>query len=622
MATDDLGRAVPLVSEDEEDRRLMPLSYAEAVAQVTGPGQVLEVAPREIDGVAYRAFVNAPASLRDLFGAARGFGDRTYLVYEDERWSFAEVMAAVDALASALVGELGVVRGDRVAIGMRNYPEWVISFAAVTSVGAVSVSLNAWWSADELDFALNDCGAKVLIADSERARVTADSCRRLDVTTVVVRAGGAELPAGAHRWDDLVRPGDSVMPDVVVGAEDDATILYTSGTTGRPKGAVSTHRAVLQSVMGFACHTVVSDLVNAAPAESGTAGSGSAGSGSAGSGSAGSGSAGSGSAGSGPATPEPEPEPAFILIVPLFHVTGSVPVMLTTFAFGVKLVMMYRWSAERALELIERERVTAFVGVPTQSWDLLESPRFADFDTSSLRLIGGGGAPAPTPLVRRVASSFAAGRPSLGYGLTETNAYGPANTGADYVTHPASTGRAGPILDIEIRDPLGHPVPTSGSGEIWLKSPTLIRGYWNRPEATAETIVDGWLRTGDLGRLDADGFLYIEDRAKDVILRGGENVYSAEVESVLYEHPAVYEAAVFGLPHPRLGEEVAATVVTKPGFLATPEELAAHVASRLATFKVPTRMFLIADPLPRNAAGKVLKRDLRMSYSELPEAPS
>ena len=261
------------------------------------------------------------------------------------------------------------------------------------------------------------------------------------------------------------------------------------------------------------------------------------------------------------------------MIVPLFHVTGSVPVLLSCVVSKAKLVMMYRWNAEKALELIERERVTNFVGVPTQSWDLVNSPRFAEFDTSSLRGIGGGGAPAPPALVERVAGSFKGGGPTLGYGMTETNAYGPNNTGVDYVTHPTSTGRVMPIMRIEIRDPDGREVPVGERGEIWFKGPMLIRGYWHKPEATAETIVDGWLRSGDVGRVDDDGFYYVEDRLKDMILRGGENVYCAEVEAAIYEHPAVHEAAVFGVPDERLGEEVAVAVHLVEGASLTSEEL-------------------------------------------------
>src|SRR3954453_13507964 len=310
------------------------------------------------------------------------------------------------------------------------------------------------------------------------------------------------------------------------------------------------------------------------------------------------------------ATP-PSGRTTFILIVPLFHVTGSVPVLMGCVVSKAKLVMMYRWNAEKALELIERERVTNFVGVPTQSWDLVNSLRFAEFDTSSLRGIGGGGAPAPPALVERVAGSFKGGGPTLGSGMTETNAYGPNNTGVDYVTHPTSTGRVMPIMRIEIRDPDGREVPVGQRGEIWFNGPMVIRGYWHKPEATAETIVDGWLRSGDVGRVDDEGFYYVEDRLKDMILRGGENVYCAEVEAALYEHPDVHEAAVFGVPDERLGEEVAAAVLPRAGPRLPVPDLQHHVGERLAPFKVPTRIAIFDSPLPRNAAGKILKRELR-----------
>jgi long-chain acyl-CoA synthetase len=303
------------------------------------------------------------------------------------------------------------------------------------------------------------------------------------------------------------------------------------------------------------------------------------------------------------------------LVVPLFHVTGNIPVMLSCFSWHFKLVMMYRWEPERALQLIERHKVTNFVGVPTQSWDMLENPNFAKYDTSSLQAVGGGGAPAPAKLVARVDSSFKQGRPTLGYGMTETNAYGPGNYGDDYITHPSSTGRTPTIvMDVEIRDEEINAVATCESGEIWMKSPTLIRGYWNKPEATTSTIMNGWLRTGDLGYIDEEGFLYIEDRLKDMILRAGENVYSAEVESAIYEHPSVYEAAVFGLPHERLGEEVAVVVMLKPGMTLSESELHAHLHSRLASFKIPTRVVFTNEPLPRNAAGKFLKREMPSRY--------
>ncbi len=563
-------------------------SFAEATAALCAPGQRFETGTEVIDGIEQTVFVNAPGTLRDWWATARSRPDQTYLVYEDERWTFGEVMAAVDGLAHALVHDLGVAKGDRVAIGMRNYPEWIVAIAAITSVGAISVSLNAWWTEDELDFALRDSGTSVLVADVERAAraagtVAADDLRRDDgapgIATVVVRAPEGtdvgDLAEGARAWEDVVdttRP----MPDVEVLPSDDATILYTSGTTGRPKGAVSTHRAITQALFGFSCRGAIERFRNP------------------------------------PSPDDGDGDPlCFILVVPLFHVTGCVPVMMSTFAGGVKLVIMYKWDPSRALELIERERVTNLVGVPTMSWDLLESPDFERRDTSSLRSVGGGGAPAPPELVKRVESSFAKGRPSIGYGMTETNAYGPQNSGDDYVTHPRSTGRGTPILEIKTIDAEGNDLGPGELGEICFKGPHLIRGYWNRPEATAETIVDGWLRSGDLGRIDEDGFVYVEDRAKDMILRGGENIYCAEVEAAIYEHPAVYEAAVFGLPHDRLGEEVAVAVVTKPGTELDLDGLRDFLAPHLAPYKLPTVLHVSAQQLPRNASGKILKRQIR-----------
>ena len=546
----------------------MGISYEDAIATVTAAGGPLELGHREIFGIDHRVFVNAPPNLGALFRAASA--DATFLVYEDETYTFGQVREQFAALGAALVQRYGVRKGDRVAVAMRNFPEWIISFAAITSVGAVSVSMNSWWTEDEMAFALEDCGAAVLIADDVRLERAHGACARLGTRMIAVRMDAP--PAGADAWHDVVIPG-SALPVVEVGPDDDATILYTSGTTGRPKGAVSTHGAVIQALMAFSCRGAAERLRQ-------------------------------------PPHPSEHP-PAFILIVPLFHVTGCVAVMLSCFAAGVKLVIMYKWDVDKALEIIERERITNFVGVPTQSWDLVQSPRFGEFDTSSLRDIGGGGAPAPPALVEKVADSFKRGTPTIGYGMTETNAYGPGNRGPDYLRKPTSAGRVVPVMQIEVRDPDDRPVPVGERGEIWFKSPSLIRGYWNRPDATAETIVDGWLRSGDLGRVDEEGFVYVEDRVKDMILRAGENVYCAEVEAAIYEHPAVHEAAVFGVPHERLGEEVATAIMLKPGASLTADELRAHVGKHLASFKVPAHVLFRDQPLPRNASGKMLKRELQ-----------
>jgi len=552
----------------------MPMTWDEAVAALTAPGAPFEIVEADAHGQNLRVFKNTPPHLRALFDTARVRGEASFLVYEDERWSFAETMRQVDALGAALVARLGVRPGDRVAIAMRNYPEWVVAFAAITSIGAISVSMNAWWTTEEMEYALADSGSRVVIADRERLARIEPLIGRLALRPLAVRVDGP-LPAGAKHWRDVVVPGEA-LPAVALDPDMDATILYTSGTTGHPKGAVSSHRAVTSALMAFACRSLANTAMGVG----------------------------------GPKQASAHPT-SFILVVPLFHVTGCVAVMLSCFLAGYKLVMMHKWEPTRALELIERERITNFVGVPTQSWDLLECPDFAKYDTSSLASVGGGGAPAPPELVRRVDRSFSAARPGIGYGMTETNAYGPGNSGPDYLRKPTSCGRVVPPIELRVTDDEGRVLGPDQVGELWFRGPNLIRGYWNKPEATAQTIVDGWLRTGDIGRIDDEGFVYVQDRAKDMVLRAGENVYCAEVEAALYEHPDIYEAAVFGVPHERLGEEVAAAIVPKTGRSLDADSLRTFLAQHLAPFKIPTRIAFRGEQLPRNPAGKILKRDLR-----------
>ena len=553
----------------------MSMTFLEANTAVTGPGQIFELIDGEVRGVKMKVFKNAPAHLGQVFAGSRGHGDKTFLVYEDEIITFAQAADRIDALASLLVNTYGVKKGDRVAVAMRNFPEWVMSFAAIISVGAINVSMNSWWTEDEMDFALEDSGATVLICDQQRFDIGAASCVKKNIKVLVVRPE-KPLPAGVDKWEEVLPLGDK-HPGADISPDDDATILYTSGTTGRPKGAVSTHRAILSSIMAFSARNTIFQMSGTKLKD----------------------------------VDGPEVPTSFILIVPLFHVTGCVPVMLSCFVAGLKLAIMYKWDPEKALEMIEREQITNFVGVPTQSWDLVNSPAFEKYDTSSLRAVGGGGAPSPTSLVGKVNDKVKNGNPQLGYGMTETNAFGPAITGSDYLSHPTSTGRASWPMFVEVRDENLKPVPTGQSGEIWFFGPMLIRGYWNRPDATAETIVDGWLRSGDLGRLDADGYVYVEDRVKDMILRAGENVYGAEVESAIYEHPAVHEAAVFGVPHERLGEEVGVAILVNDGMTLTPEELWTFLDVKIAKFKIPTQVVIMSEPLPRNAAGKFLKRELQ-----------
>jgi long-chain acyl-CoA synthetase len=550
-----------------------PKTFDQAVAAVTGPGGSFEVIEGEVDGRPMPLFAATPPSIRSLVDLARMRSDGEFLIFEDERWTFGAVADSIDRVGAMLVDRYGVEPGDRVGIAMRNYPEWVTLYLATVSIGAIAVAYNAWWTTEELDFAFGDSEPTVVFVDAERLPriepLLADAPFRVNA----VRADGA-LPDDVDRWAEVL-PAEATLPEVEIDPDANAHILYTSGTTDHPKGAISTHRAVLSALLAFGARAAVASLQSP------------------------------------PSTETPTDRTCYILCVPLFHITGLVPVMLGSFTAGFKLVMMYKWDPARALELIERERITVLVGVPTMSWDLLESPDFDQRDTSSLVSVGGGGAPAPPELVKRIEENFRRGRPSIGYGMTETNAYGPQNTGDDYVAHPTSTGRAVPIMQVAIFDDEGRRLAAGEQGEIRFRGPMVIRGYWKRPEATAETLVDGWLRSGDIGRIDDEGFVYVEDRAKDMVLRGGENIGSAEVEAVLYQHPAVYEAAVFGIPHHRLGEELVAAVMVREGAMLTVDEIRDHVGEHLAPFKVPTVVEFYSSPLPRNANGKIMKRALR-----------
>lgn len=560
----------------------MGMTFDEAVEVLTAPGQQFHMAEFEDGDLARREFTMIPPTMRDLFDMTRAHGDKVYIVYEDEQWSYNQIHAQADAISDALINRYGVEKGDRVAIAMRNYPEWITSYIAIVSIGAVAVCLNAWWTTDEMRYGIEDSGSKMVFADDRRAQTLASLLDELDFKIVTARA---EPAAGTECLEDVLVAG-AARPSVEISPDDVVSILYTSGTTGFPKGAFSTHKALLNTLLGFGCRAAVQAMVEGAE------------------------------------TSEDDYPPAFILCIPLFHVTGLVPVMLGSFVAGAKLVMMYRWEPARALELIERERVTNFVAVPTMSWDLLECPDFEKRDTSSLKSVGGGGAPAPPELVRRVDDGFSRARPGIGYGMTETNALGPQNSGDDYIRKPTSSGRASPIMDVQVMDADGNEVARGEVGEICFRGANLIAGYWNKPEATAETIKGGWLYSGDIGRMDEEGFIYVEDRAKDMVLRAGENIYSAEVEAAIYEYDPIYEAAVFGLPHERLGEEVAVAVMAKAGSTIDVGALQRHIGERLAKFKVPTQVFIFDESLPRNAAGKILKREIRDEIVEKGIAPN
>ena len=559
------------------------LSVAEADAQLTAPGQMFETDEVEIRGVVTTVWKNCPAKLADILALSKGHAEKVFLVYEDDELTFDRHFRTAAHLAHILRDRFGVREGDRIAIAMRNYPEWSVAFWAATAAGAVVVPLNSWWTGEELQYGLADSGTKVVFTDPERAASIAPHRPDLPQLEAVIVArsdgGQAGLPADILLWSDVLGdvPAEVELPEVSVDTDDDATIFYTSGTTGRPKGALGTHRNICTNPVSLYYVNARSSLRS----------------------------------GSGPAAPGDGLQNAYLLSVPLFHATGCHSILVGNLLAGGKLVMMHRWDAGRALELIERERITTFGGVPTMVLQVLDHPDFGKRDTSSVKGVGYGGAPAPPELVKRIREHFNSSPASNGYGLTETSSLSTMNSGEDYLAKPDSVGPPVPVVTVKVVDPDGADVPLGEVGELWIKGPNVVKGYWNKPDATAAVFTDGWLHTGDVARLDEEGFVYIVDRAKDMLIRGGENVYCVEIEGILYEHPAVAEAAVIGIPHPTLGEEVGAVVTLISGSSATERELQEFVRGRLAAFKVPVKVWFYESELPRNPAGKVLKRNLR-----------
>lgn len=566
----------------------MPPSIAEVTASLTAPGSMFELDDASVRGIPLRVWKNCPPSLRSILELSQLHGDATFLVYEDERLTFAEHFALAARFSHVLMEDLGVARGDRVAIAMRNFPEWSVAFWGAAAVGAVVVPLNAWWTGTELRYGLADSGSQVVVADEERMDRIAPHLGDLPgLRAITVRSSAPPGQGGHDRWEDLVGgagPAQATLPEITVGPDDDATIFYTSGTTGQPKGALGTHRNICTNLLSLGYSATRAAIR------------------------------------SGKETPAPGTggQQAMLLSVPLFHATGCHSILVSNTATGGKLVMMHKWDPERALELIERERITAFGGVPAMVWQVLDSPDFEKRDTSSVRSVSYGGAPCPPELVRRIGEHFPLASPGNGYGLTETSSMTTYNAGADYVAHPDSVGVPVAVCELKVVDPDGTALPAGAIGELWIKGPNVVRGYWGKPEATAETFTEGWLRSGDVARTDEEGFVYIVDRAKDMVIRGGENVYCVEVEGAIFEHPEVADAAVIGVPHPVLGEEVGAVVQVRPGAgEIDAAALGAFVRTRLAGFKVPSHWWFVDTPLPRNPAGKVLKRELRQSV--LPE---
>ena len=567
------------------------LTLAQAHAALTAPGSPFETAQALVDGQPMLVWKNAPPTVRDMFVAARvAHGDKTFLVLDDERATVEAFTRAALQMAHHLAA-LGVVKGDRVVIAMRNLPEWPVATFAAVLLGAIVTPINAWGTGPELAYCLADSGAKVAVVDGERWLRIAPLLDALPALqhVIVARPVDALDHAKALRWSGLLGPTntwaelpDRALPVVDLSPDDDATLLYTSGTTGAAKGALGTHRCSGSTLMAGTFSAIRNFVRRGEPVPD-------------------------------PNAPRTHPR-ALLLAIPFFHTTGCQVILFGALHSGTKLVLMHRWEPEQAMALIESEHISSAGGVPTIAWQLIEHPARAKYDLSSLESVSYGGAPASSALVQRIAEAFPKAQPGMGWGMTETSGTFTHHGAEDYIHRPDSAGPAMPVGLMKIADDDGQPLPTGTVGELWVRGPNVVKRYWNKPEETARTFVDGWLRTGDLARLDDEGFLFIVDRKKDMLIRGGENIYCAEVEAVLYRHPAVMDAGVIGRAHTTLGEEPVALVSLKPDTAATEDELRSFVRSQIASFKVPVRIVILADPLPRNPTGKLLKKSLKALF--------
>ena len=570
---------------------------AEITAQLTGPGGPFEVVTEPVGGIEMKVYKDRFQSLREVAGIAVAHGDKPFIVYGERRISFAELSELANGVAAALRDRFGVGHGDRVAVLSANNPEWCVAFWGTVNLGAILVGLNGWWKNDEILYGLTDSGAKVLVADRQRYERIADEVAAGAVpgleVVFLVDADPADLGATPvepgkrpllHRFDELTGTPSATQPDNPIDEDDPAVIFYTSGTTGRPKGAVSTHRNMIANLQNTVLGTVVGTMTGEGAPIPSVDGNGAV------------------------------AQPAALFTSPLFHVSGCHSTLVVGFMGGLKLVMpVGRFQPETALELIAREQISVWATVPTMVWRVCEHPDRHDYDTSSVKSVAFGGSPSADELQRKVRETFPNVRTTTNaYGLTETSSVATAISGQDALDKPTSVGPPVPVVELRIVDPDLRDVGTGNTGEVLIKGPIVVQGYWGKPEATAAAITeDGWLRTGDLGHLDEDGYLFITDRAKDMIIRGGENVYCVEIENRLVEHPAIADAAVIGVPHPELGEEVKAVVQVEPGQTITEAEVKAWVAETLANFKVPAYVDVTDERLPRNASGKLLKNVLR-----------
>jgi long-chain acyl-CoA synthetase len=552
------------------------VTYEEVVQQLTGKDGPFELVVEQVHGLPMRNFKYRERSLREKIANSAARGDVTCMVCGDRRITYAEHARLVWGTAKNLKTKFGAKKGDRLAILAYNSPEWLISVFGATSIGAIGVGLNGWWQTEELQYGLEDSGSRYLVVDDRlypRVEGIIGKVRSLEKVFFV----GEDAPRGTVPIAELIEPSDEI-PDDPIAEDDPFVILYTSGTTGRSKGCITTHRGTITQVLGVVFTSVANGLM-----------------------------------GGGNVLPTGDQQAASLITSPLFHVGGLHSGVCTALTAGVKLVFLEgKFDPDRVMETIEREKITMWPAIPTMLHRVVHSPNIGKYDLSSLRAVSFGGAPTAPETIEKAREVFPV-EPSFtnAYGLTETHGVATLNAGKDLLGRKTSAGRAAPYLDCKIVDDAGEPVAVGTLGEVLFYGATITPGYWNRPDATAEAVRDGWLHTGDLGYLDDENFLFIVDRAKDMILRGGENVYCVEIENCLAEHPAIDEAAVVGVPDAELGERVKAIVRRAPGAPIDENGVKDHVAAHLARFKVPEIVEFIEEPLPRNPAGKLLKNELR-----------
>lgn len=547
----------------------------DAFARITAVGEPYELVDREDIRGPVQTFVNAPTSLRQLYEDA--VSDVEFVVAEDQRWTFAEFWNDAATIGHLLVHDLGVRKGDRVAISMRNYPEWMLAFTAATSVGAIAVAMNSLWNVDEMAYGLTDSGAKVLFADAERLALLESMAEPIEGLQVVAVRHAGSPAADVELAGRMAEIGSVPMPEVDIAPTDSALILYTSGSTGHPKGVLSNHHNVIVALMAWEVEygALTERPGNVVAPEEGSG-----------------------------------LVPASLLGIPLFHVLGLHAVFLASFRGQRKLVAMYKWDASVAAELIERERIVTFTGPPAVSGDLVRVAQSEGRDLSSLLSVGGGGAARPPEQVGQIDDTFEKALPNTGWGMTETNAIGTIIFGAEYSERRLSSGPALCVIDLRVVDDDGNELPSGERGELQVRGPSMFREYWNKPEATANSFAeDGWFKTGDVAYIDTEGHLFIVDRIKDLIIRGGENIGCGGVEAALSSHPKVIEAAVYSVPDDRLGEEVGTTMYVTEDFDET--ELREYLVDHLAKYEIPRYMTTMTEPLPRTGSGKLLKRQLR-----------